>query len=104
MFHDESDREAQKFIDFVNALNLKQHINFPTHQQGHMLDLIFTHVPDELVFNVSATHYLSSDHAALKCSLGIGKPDAVKMEIQFRKLHEIDIDIFRNDIMESNLL
>ena len=34
------DPDAQILIDTLEAFNLKQHMPFPTHYQGHILDLI----------------------------------------------------------------
>ena len=36
------DLDAQILIDTLEVFNLKQHILFPTHNQGHILDLIAT--------------------------------------------------------------
>ena len=70
-FHidDDTDREAMAFLDLVNSFNLKLHINVPPHQHGHTLDIMLTRAAENFVYNVSATHYLSPDHAALTCSL-----------------------------------
>ena len=38
----QEDPEAQLFTDMMDALGLDCHINFPTHQSGHSLDLVFT--------------------------------------------------------------
>ncbi len=102
-FHidDDTDREPMAFLDLVNSFNLKQHV--PTHQHGHTLDIMLTRAREVFVYDVSSTHYLSSDHAALICSLDIGKPKAVKTEIQFRKICNIDIEAFCNDILKSDL-
>ena len=34
-----TDREAIKFLDFLNSANLHQHVVGPTHRSGHTLDL-----------------------------------------------------------------
>ena len=36
------DKEAQSFMDTMEALGLKPHVSFQTHQTGNILDLIFT--------------------------------------------------------------
>ena len=47
--------------------------------------------------------YLPSDHAAITCNLHIIRPGPVKMKISLRKLHDIDLDSFRTDILNSSL-
>ena len=37
-----SDKEAQSFIDTMEAFGLKQHVSYQTHHDGNILDLIFT--------------------------------------------------------------
>ena len=38
----QEDPEAQVFTGMMDALGLDCHINFPSHQSGHSLDLVFT--------------------------------------------------------------
>ena len=47
--------------------------------------------------------FLPSDHAAITCNLHIARPEPVKMKISLRKLHDIDLDSFRTDILNSSL-
>ena len=67
------------------------------------MDLVLTRTTDSFVSNVSTTFYLPSDHAAVTCNLDILRPEPVKIEITMRKLHDIDLDAFRSDILNSPL-
>lgn len=100
-FHvdNKSDREA---VTFSELIDLKQHV-VPTHIQGHTLDLVLTRTSDTFISEISTKHYLPSDHAAMMCSLSIGRPGPVKMIIKSRKIQDIDIDVFRQDILDSEL-
>ena len=40
--NDKEDHDAQTLLNTLEAFNLKQHVNIPTHNQGHTLDLIIT--------------------------------------------------------------
>ena len=40
--NDPEDQDAQILQDTLNAFNLKQHVNIPTHNLGHTIDLIIT--------------------------------------------------------------
>lgn len=97
------DRDAAKFSDFIDSSGLFQHVCGPTHVKGHTLDLILTRFTESFVTNVSSTFYLPSDHAAITCTLHIARPEPVKMKITFRKLHDIDLNSFRSDILNSTL-
>lgn len=38
-----SDVDARKFLDLIDSLGLKQHVDIPTHIHLHTLDLVITH-------------------------------------------------------------
>ena len=40
--NDSKDKDAQTLLNTIAALNLKQHVNIPTHNLGCTLDLIIT--------------------------------------------------------------
>ena len=40
--NDSEDHDAQTLQDTLNAFNLKQHINIPTHNLGHIINIIIT--------------------------------------------------------------
>ena len=96
-----TDREASRFTDIIDSADLQQHVDKPTHKSGNTLDLILTR--SDFVTNITTTHYLPSDHAAVLCLLNIPRPEPKRMEISIRKFRDIDIDAFRNDILNSTL-
>ena len=104
-FHvdNEADREAKIFSELINSFNLTQHVSVSTHELGHTLDLILSRASDDLISDVSTTEYLPSDHAAINCSLNTMKSDPIKLKISSRKIHAINIDTFRRDILQSEL-
>ena len=104
-FHidDQNNREATIFLELISSFNLRQHVLAPTHRLGHTLDLVLTRASENFISVLSTTHYLPSDHAAVTCSLNIGKPGPVKLDITTRKIHAIDIESFRKDILQSEL-
>ena len=54
--------DAEQFIDMYNAIGLDQYVNFPTHQQGHTLDLVLTELNSAIqVHNIKPGEYIS-DH------------------------------------------
>ena len=68
---DSSCTNTRDFCDLVTSFNLKQHVCEPTHNRGHILDLLITRQDD-----IIATHDIKviegiSDHAAIICKLDI---------------------------------
>ena len=41
--NDNEDQDAKTLLNTLAAFNLKQHVNIPTHNLEHALDMIITH-------------------------------------------------------------
>ena len=95
--------ETIKFNKILEMFNLQQHVNGPTHKKGHTLDLIMTRIGDRLVTNIEIHDPMLSDHLAGSCTLQLEKPPLERVEIQYRKLRNIDMDSFNNDLRNLNL-
>ncbi|XP_072030574.1 uncharacterized protein [Amphiura filiformis] len=98
---DHTDREAISFLDILDSANLHQHIQGPTHKGGHTLDLLITRKHP-----VCATKLLPgqpSDHVALFAVLDFPRPSTSRKSVTYRKLSDINIDQFKNDIRSSPL-
>ena len=74
-FHidDPQDNHANRFIDILDALGLKQHVSAPTHKKGHTLDLLITRSEDSLISRIMIRDPIISDHFAVHCDLGVQK-------------------------------
>ena len=67
----QEDPEAQLFTDMMDALGLDCHVNFPTHQSGQSLDLVFMELLSEMkMIRSNAGTYLS-DHCTIECLLSL---------------------------------
>ena len=97
------DEEATEFLDTLESMGLKQHVNVPTHELGHLLDLVITRQCDSIILRQPTTGHLSSDHAAVFCPLNSVKPRATVKSMTYRKLKSVDLDVFREDLAESVL-
>ena len=103
-FHVEnpSDTVAQDFLDLMHSMGFNQLINFPTHNAGGTLDLIFlrdeTVVKNIKVYN-EENDVLISDHFLIEMSL-ICAPNYKKEKIQYsyRKVKSINMENFSNDL------
>ena len=71
---DLEDADSCLLHDTINAFNLKQQVNIPTHNLGHILDLIITENSDEYeVEKIIPGPYLS-DHQFITIQLTECKP------------------------------
>ena len=69
----EEDPVAQLFINMMVALGLDCHVDFPTHENGYSLDLIFTEMLSEMqIIRCTPGPYLS-DHCTIECLLSLKK-------------------------------
>ena len=59
-FHvdDCSDKDAAKFKDLLLEFGLQQHVNVPTHRDGHTLDLFITRKYDRITPALVTLHWL----------------------------------------------
>ena len=99
-----TDRDAITMLNMLCSVGLKQHVDVPTHKNGHTLDLLITRETDDLISDISVHHDLPSDHVATACHLDMSRPEPVRHETRFRKLREIDFSQFRKDISSSSLV
>ena len=69
--NDSEDQVAQTVLNTIVAFTLKQHINIPTHNLGHTLDLIIT--PATYHGSLTAGPYVS-DHICVTLAMSHKKP------------------------------
>ena len=87
----EKDPEAQLFTDMMAALGLDCHVNIPTDESGHSLDLLFTEMLSEMkirsldVMQVPTCQIITP----LNVYFHLKKCNMQKKEIKYRKLKSI---------------
>ena len=64
---DPQDLCARKFLELFDGVGLKQHVDQPTHREGHTLDLTITRVSESLIVSTPVVDHFISDHAAVLC-------------------------------------
>jgi len=70
-----------------------QHVNFPTHNRNHILDLVITSSGSSLAPTLSVTHCSPSDHFQIFTKLSVDRtPLPPPTFHSFRRYHSIDID------------
>ena len=66
-----SDAKGKPILEVVENQFLDQLIDFPTHNKGNILDLIFTNMPDNVLSIENVDNLSNSDHCILKTELDI---------------------------------
>ena len=94
--------ERSDFASTLSSLNLHQHIQSPTHSKGHTLEYVITR-SDSSLFTLDDVSLLLSDHYLILGALNFKKPQYPTTEVQYRKLKDIDTELFQNEIMNSSL-
>ena len=104
-FHvdDPSDSAVLKCLDLPDLFNLQQHIDVPTHKDGHTLDLIITRSNKEHKSDFFVYDPVISAHFAVYCRLNIDMPPVPKQIIKYRKLRSVNADNLRRDNINSSL-
>ena len=92
-----------KTNELLESMGLQQHVNEPTHESGHTLDLIITRLCDSLLANIPVTGCFFSDHSTLICDLTLDKPPLPKKKISFRKTKVVDVNLLCDDLSTTLL-
>ena len=86
------------FIETAQALAVEQHVRFPTHTSGNILDLVLTELFSGLKIQRCAQDDFISDHCIVRCNLAINRPDITWKVISYRKLKGINVEHNANSI------
>ena len=89
--------QPNRLIDLLDTFNLHQHVSAPTHNRGNLIDLIITNKHSKLTTGHSICP-LFSDHYAILFNISHPKPNRPSNTRTIRKLHNICIPDFINDI------
>ena len=72
----------------------------PTHVSGHTLDLIIIRHNSELLLSRPTADYIVSDHMLVLYRVNLPRPPLVTRSVSYRKLKQIDISAFSNDLKD----
>lgn len=101
--NDLSNQNTTAFLTLLDAYNLKQLVDFPTHIGNNTLDLLI--VPDQLAssLSLSSSCITPSDHYPILCTLNASttRPSCEPSVKTFRRIHKINLLDFNNDILNS---
>ena len=99
----EDDPNANKLLTLMHAYGLNQQVQEPTQRSGHTLDQVYL---NEFQLQVKHTVInedlgLTTDHLPLLLELPSCKGNNKTQTILYRKLKNVDIEGFRNDLKEA---
>ena len=106
-FHVDSpnDTNSQNFLRILDSFGLRQHITFPTHNQGHTLDLLITQFDSYAINSVGFDFPFLSDHYAIHASILIqNKVRPLTTSKTIREIKKINISQFKQDLLNSDLV
>ena len=96
-----NDSEASDFNSLLSSFGLVlQRIDFPTHRNGHTLDLVISKQCETSLTGIGFELMLS-DHAIVKFTISLMKRPHVRKWIMYRKLKSLDHDSFQTCIIDS---
>ena len=104
--------ETKLFHSSLEEFGLVQLINEPTHVQNHTLDVMIKHEGSNIVSTVNVTDpglcntqgKVTNDHFALIAFLNLKKVKIAPKTIKYRNFNSIDINLFSEKLIASNLL
>ena len=92
---------SNKFKDILRDFNIKQHVYFPTHIQGHTLDIIGTLGETPVVSHVEPRENDISHHHLIDFQLAV-RPEAKEVkQVMCRNLKKIDMERFMKEVKEK---
>ena len=97
---DTDEYSTMKFKDILDTFNIVQYVKFPTHIQGHTLDIIATFGDSPCVSSVEANEYDISHHHLIDFQLSVEPEPKIIKDIMCRKLNNVDMEEFMNEVKE----
>ena len=96
--------DAVAMNNILHMFNLKQHVNFPTYKFGNTLDWLITSDECNLIDKIRSAEQMS-DHSSFIATLNeTAKLCKPKEKINYRSYRKFDIDNFKNDLTNSDLI
>lgn len=101
---DENELYANRFKDILYIFNIYQHVNFPTHNMGHTIDIIATFDNNPVISNLVANELTISHHYLVNFEVAINAEVRNEKTIWFRKISMINSDVFQNNITDKLII
>jgi hypothetical protein len=98
-FENTNSADAVSLSDMLNQFHWQQHVQGPTHEGGHTLDLIMSKIDASVPIIAKSIRIESglADHSAITFTLNCTKPKPPTIQLSSRKLSKVNIDLFWTD-------
>ena len=90
--------KSEPICTLFESFSLTQHVHSPTHQTGHILDLVVSHTDDNFITSFTVHPDSLSDHHRIELTLSALKLAVKTVMIAKRNFRNIETDALRNDI------
>ena len=97
---DTDESYTKRFKEILNDFDVKQHVHFPSHIQGHTLDVIATFGDNPVISGVEASPYDVSHHHLVDFKISITPELKSVKEVMCRNMKNIDIEKFMKEVKE----
>jgi len=96
---------TSQFLSLLSSFNLTQHVNFPTHNKHHILNLVIASSDCSLAPSLSSSHCSPSDHFPVFTILSINPSPLPPPTLNsFHRFYATDISSFLTDLKSSRLI
>ena len=89
---------SRKLHDITDMFNLIQSVSEPTHNQGHLPDLVLSKQSDNILISTKLYHGLTSDHTAILRKPDVSLPVQKPKTFSYRCLKKSDTGAFKQDL------
>ena len=98
------DPDGSTFLDNLDILGLELHCRFAMHKQGNTLDVFLTEISSSTTICSCKPGPFISDHSMVQCTTSIPHKDIIQESVTFRKIKDIEVAQFANDVEKHPLL
>ena len=96
-----NDSNALHFLKLLNLFKLCQHVSLPTHNSGHILNLIITNASSNLNICIYVLDTYISDYKTVCVDIDLPKPAVNKVTFSCRPINKINFTDFNQDISNA---
>ena len=100
----DDDIDSAIFLDTLEAMGPYQHVSFPTHKSGNMLDLIISEIQSSATIMTTTPGPYITDHWAIVSTLNIKKVQPKRQDHQVRRLHAVTTEQWINEFNPDNVV
>ena len=101
----ESNSDSLTFLDTLAVCGLIQHFHEPTHQKGHILNMVITKDTGSTITDVTASgpglcdqEGSPGDRYAVSFCTDLAKPRSIQKQVTYRKLCAFKVNEFQHSI------